>query len=133
MSTSKILYPDYGIDNETFYGPSSYQPIIDSFGDALIQVDDDDYQGDTRILLEKDGKFGWLNFGWGSCSGCDALQACTTHNEVDSLINELKDSIKWYDSIEDLKKYFSTKDWSLDYSWNEKQKEFIELVLNYRK
>lgn len=133
MSTSKLLYPDYGLDNDSFYGPCDYQPIINSFGSVLIQVDDSDYQGDTRVILEHDSKFGWLNFGWGSCSGCDALQACTTHKDIDLLINDLKNSIKWFDTLDSLKQYFSTKDWALDYSWHrEEQKTFIEKVLNYQ-
>ena len=132
MSTSKLLYPDYGVDSDSFYGPCDYQPIINSFGKVLIQVDDKDYQGDTRVILESGGKIGWLNFGWGSCSGCDALQACNNHADIDALILDLKNSIKWFDTIDELKQYFSTKDWSLDYSWHEiEQKQFIEQVLNY--
>jgi hypothetical protein len=132
MSTSKLLYPDYGVDSDTFYGPCDYQPIINSFGKVLIQVDDKDYQGDSRVILEHEGKIGWLNFGWGSCSGCDALQACNTHAEVDQLIVELRNSIKWFDSIEELKHFFKTKCWDLDYSWHsEEQNKFIEQVLNY--
>ena len=80
---AETLYPNFS------YCESDYQPIVDSFGNVLIQVDDADYQGDTRVLYEKDGKYGYLNFGWGSCSGCDALQACCNIEEIQELINSL--------------------------------------------
>jgi hypothetical protein len=129
---ARSLYPEYASEDGSFYGPSNYQPIIDSFGKVLIQVDDSDYQGDTRVILEKDGKFGWLNFGWGSCSGCDSLQACNSYSDIERLINDLRGSIKWYDSYEDLRKYFQEKDWELEYSWHAaEQKQFIQRVIEY--
>lgn len=88
-----------------FYGPYDYNPIIQSFGDVLIQVDDNDYQGDTKVLLHKDGRYGFLNFGWGSCSGCDGLQACSSFREIEELIQELERDIKWFDSLSDVKAY----------------------------
>ena len=66
------LYP--GIKDSFMFGPSDYQPIINHIGKVLVQEDDEDYQGDTFVLLEKDSKYGFLNIGWGSCSGCDAVQ-----------------------------------------------------------
>ena len=109
-----------------------YQPILNAIGNVLIQVDDDDYQGDSRLLYEKEGKFGYLIFGWGSCSGCDALQACESMNDVQELIDCLVNDVKWFDSLGELKEYFKEKDWELEYSWHSSEtKEFIEKVLNY--
>lgn len=109
-----------------------YQPILNAIGNVLIQVDDDDYQGDSRLLYEKEGKFGYLIFGWGSCSGCDALQACESMNDVQDLIDGLVNDVKWFDSLGELKEYFKEKDWELEYSWHSSEtKEFIEKVLNY--
>lgn len=34
-----------------------------------------DYQGDYAAIVEKDGQVGFVIIGYGSCSGCDALQA----------------------------------------------------------
>lgn len=90
------LYPDF---NDGDYGPGDYTPIIQSMGEVLVRVDDDDYQGDTFVLLASDGKFGFLNFGWGSCSGCDALQACGTRKELQDLIDSLHNSIAWFDDL----------------------------------
>ena len=102
-SRARRLYPME--EDGYFWGPSSYQPIVDSFGEVLVQVDDSDYQGDTRVLLSKDGRIGFLNFGWGSCSGCDGLQACGSYREVEILIRSLESSISWFDTLAQAKAY----------------------------
>lgn len=137
MKSAQELYPDLtyqSIDGSTRWaGASDYQPIIDEFGEVLIQVDDSDYQGDTRVLYKKNGKFGYLIFGWGSCSGCDSLQACRTIQEIEALMGGLENDIIWFDTLEDLQKHFREKDWELEYAWHhEETKEFIQKVLNFR-
>lgn len=120
---AKALYPDY----DGGYGPSDYQPIVNDLGEILIQVDDEDYQGDTRVLIKKDGKFGVLIFGWGSCSGCDSLQSCETVDELEKLINDTQENVKWFDSASDCLDYFKTHDWQGDYSWHQEEtKRFVK-------
>lgn len=135
MINAKELYPEYWKEeqeNGDFYGPYDYQPIIDSLGNVLVQVDDADYQGDTRVLYESNGKYGYLVFGWGSCSGCDALQACDNMQDIQNLIEDLQNSIKWFDTLSDLKTHFGNKDWELDWSYHvDETKDFIEKVMNY--
>lgn len=135
MKTAKEIYPSYWEDQQksgSFYGPGDYQPIIDEIGIVLVQVDDADYQGDTRVMYKKDNKYGYLIFGWGSCSGCDSLQACESIDEIQQLINDLVDKVKWFDSLDEIKSYFLTKDWGLEYSWHaEETKEFIQKVLEF--
>ena len=133
MKTAIELYPEYVKDeqeNGYFYGPSDYQPILNEFGEILVQVDDQDYQGDSRVLYRDGSRFGWLQFGWGSCSGCDSLQACDSMKEVQELIDQLKSEIKWFDSKEEAIKFFENHDWQGDYSWHaDEQKEFIRRSL----
>ena len=109
-----------------------YQPMIDAFGKVAIQVDDDAFQGDTRVLYDNDGKIGFLIFGWGSCSGCDALQACVTFYDVQELCDELQNDIKWFDSKEDALKWAKEKDWATEWFWHEEEgKEFVQKVIEY--
>lgn len=95
-----------------------YQPMLNEFGHIVIQVDEQGWQGDSFLVYEKDGKYGYLSFGWGSCSGCDRLQACYTIDEVQKLMNELYADIKWFASLGELKGFFEAKDWPLCYEWN---------------
>lgn len=132
MKTAEEIYKKDISDS--YFGIYDYQPIINNLGTVLIQVDDNNYQGDTRVLYEKEGKYGWLIFGWGSCSGCDSLQACSSINEVQDLMDELNSQIEWFSSLEELKERFRSKDWELTYSWHaEETRDFIDKVLSHDK
>ncbi len=112
MSTAKYLY------SKALGIPNDYQPIINLFGEVLLQIDEDNYQGDSWVLYEAHesyGTYGFLNFGWGSCSGCDVLQGCENLEEVDSLIEDLYQSIKWFDSASEALNWFKNHDWEGDY------------------
>lgn len=103
-----------------------YQPMLNEFGNILLQKDEQDYQGDSFLIYEKDDKYGYLTFGWGSCSGCDALQACNTIDEVQELMDKLYSDIKWFDSLDALKEYFEKTDWTLKYQYSIPEfKEFL--------
>jgi hypothetical protein len=125
LARVKQLYPDQ--EDDPFYGPGDYQPLIGSFGEILLQVDDKDYQGDTRVILKRGDEYGLLIFGWGSCSGCDALQACETYQDIEDLRARLESDIKWLPAKE-LLAYLETHDWEGDYSWNDdgETKQFVE-------
>ena len=132
MKEAKEIYKDDIGNDISWFCITDYQPMLEEFGNILIQVDDDDYSGDSRVLYEKSGKYGFLIFGWGSCSGCDALQAAKNINKIQELMDDLQNEIMWFSSIDDLKKYFIEKDWELEYCWHIKNtKEFINKVINY--
>ena len=135
MATAIDLYPNqYKEDDDYHYGPYDYQPIINSFGEVLIQVDDNDYQGDTRVLLYGELGYGVLIFGWGSCSGCDSLQSCKSYEEIDDLIKDFNHDIKWFSSLEDCQLWAKNRDWELQYEWHCKEtKEFVDKLINYKK
>ena len=123
MINARTLFPQE--DPEFFY-VSDYQPILDSFGKIILQIDDADWQGDSRVLYKRGEHIGYLQFGWGSCSGCDALQACATYDKVDAVIQHLSGAISWFSSAANALTFFTCHDWEGDYSWHaEEQKEFI--------
>jgi len=124
---AKDLYKEYEYNCD-------YNPILKSIGNVVIQVDDDDYQGDSRVLYNNDGKIGYLNFGWGSCSGCDALQGCDNWEELQELCDDLEQQTKWWESKEEALEWFTTHDWEGDYSWHyDGQREFIAKAMEYLK
>ena len=132
MKTAKELYSEYIDENDLRYDICEYQPILDEFGTILIQVDDKDYEGDSRILYLMNEKYGYLQFGWGSCSGCDSLQACNTMKEINDLIQELHQSIVWFDTKKECLHWFQTHDWKGEYSYrHDEQREFIDAVTAY--
>lgn len=122
MKTAREIYKE----DEYWY---DYQPMLEEFGNIILQCDEDNYQGDSYLVYEQNGKYGYLTFGWGSCSGCDALQACLTIDEVQELIDTLYHKIKWFDSLNELKDYFKTKNWVLCYEWSIAEfREFLKRV-----
>lgn len=102
-------FGDYGID-------ASYEELVGLMCDeVLLQVDDDGYHGDSRLLIRKGSQIGLLIFGWGSCSGCDALQSCVNYEDLAWLFAELEQSIRWDDAAGMLA-FFRAHDWAGDYS-----------------
>lgn len=109
-----------------------YQPMLYMFGDIVIQVDDDDYQGDTRVLYNDGGKIGFLRFGWGSCSGCDALQRCNDYDELQELCDRLQNDIMWFDTPKEALTFFKTHDWEGDYDCESVDtKTFVYMCIRY--
>jgi hypothetical protein len=131
MEDIKNVYPD--AQYKWGFSVYGYGPMLQSFGyEILIQVDDNDYDGDSRLLLKDGNSYGILIFGWGSCSGCDALQACDSYEEVDELRNMLNNEILWRSSAENLLDYIVNKDWELEYAWHhEETRDFIDQITAY--
>lgn len=111
-------------DNETKdvrqerWWSDDYLDTIKKYGDILLICPDFDWQGDYRILYwdkTRGDKYGILIFGYGSCSGCDALQGCKTFDDWRELNTQLESSIQWGTSQEILD-YLRNHDWEGDYS-----------------
>ncbi|MGI9569204.1 MAG: hypothetical protein ACR2PH_05590 [Desulfobulbia bacterium] len=128
----KELYSDRDWDKYLYI--CDYNPIVSDFGKVALKIDDDDYQGDSRVLYDNDDKIGYLIFGWGSCSGCDALQACRDVKEIQELYDSLKSEVKWFSTHKEALDYFNNKDWALEFSWHhEETKSFIDKSIEYLK
>jgi hypothetical protein len=129
---AKTLYPDQYNDTDNFQsGPYEYVPIIKHFGEILLEWTEDNYQGDTAAIVKKDNKYGYLLFGWGSCSGCDALQACESYEDLGKLVEELENKVLWFDSLPKLVAFFRARDWTTQYEYNVEgfKENFLQKVL----
>lgn len=102
----------YGQAGDNRPDADEYAPIIDSLAPAVVvRVDDDDYSGDTRVLLRDGERWGFVVIGWGSCSGCDALQSATTFGEIAELRNRIAGEVEWRESDVAMLEYLQGKDW----------------------
>jgi hypothetical protein len=121
MKPIEEVYPDHP------HSSGEYGPMLESIGhQILLRVDDSDCQGDSRVLFADGERRGYLQFGWGSCSGCDALQAADSYQELEQLRASLVEAIRWFDSAKDALAWFESHDWEGDYSWHaDGQKEFV--------
>lgn len=116
MRTAKEIYETEQLGK--YEEIADYQPMLEEFGKILIQVDEDDYQGSSYLLYDNGGHYGYLCFGWGSCSGCDELQRCESMEEVQELMDKLYNDITWFENIQDLKQFFD-KEWELCHEGHE--------------
>lgn len=142
MEDIRRVYPGLDESDGGFYGPGDYNPLLESMGyQILIKKDEGGYQGDSFVLFydesgdhgEYDGmdQYGILVFGWGSCSGCDALQACNYYKDIEKLRDELNDSIRW-DSASSQLRYFQEHDWDGDWSRDSQEcKEWVAESIDY--
>lgn len=54
----------------------SYKRAIEMAGAKILALEEfGSYQGDWWAKVEYDGKQGWVNGSYGSCSGCDAFES----------------------------------------------------------
>lgn len=72
-----------------------YGPLDSALGDNLVTVMDSDYQGTTRILLRSGNNYAVYVYSWGSCSGCDFAQGCSSVSEYLDYANQAAASLKW--------------------------------------
>jgi len=132
---AKRLYPNMKEMESGMSFGSDYSPLLYHFGIPIIRIDDDDYQGNTWLLWHNgyilEEKFSYLMFGWGSCSGCDALLGCRSYREVGDLIEELEAAIKFFPSTEEALEFFNTHDWQGDFSRGWETKTFVALCKVY--
>ena len=86
------------------------------------------YQGDSIVAVQaEDGRYGLVGYGWGSCSGCDALQSCDSYEDLAYLYDSLYAGTQWFDSAVALNNYITNRDWEF-YIDGRPGDEFFEKV-----
>ena len=94
----------------------SYDEVLEELPGRLVSsVDLGDYQGDTLAVFKRRGKYAFLVFGWGSCSGCDALYGCNDWEDFCELRESLVGSMRWFPNLKGLQTYFKAKDWETEW------------------
>jgi len=93
----------------------SWSVLIESAGlEILYRKTVGYYQGDYHVLVTDGSRFGYMDIAYGSCSGCDALQAC--ENSLEDL-TDLRDrainGIHWELTKTQLLNWFSNRDWEV--------------------
>lgn len=107
----------------------SYHQIAEKLSDEVVlYVSDDDYQGSTYALIRSGDRYGYLQFGWGSCSGCDAAEAAESYSDWKSLFESLRDGVRWFDSLTGFLSWASEHDWKGEWSWHDGARSFLREV-----
>jgi len=127
VKTARELYPD--VEFECYDCVDVYQPILNELGEIVVQIDEDAYQGSTLVLYKGGNTFGYLCFGWGSCSVCDALRACKSYEDIQALMDRLYDDIRWFDSTKEAIQFILHHDWEGTYLDEKVYEPFISASL----
>ncbi len=107
----------------------SYDAIAAKLGEeVLIYESGGDYQGSTYALIRTGTKFGYLEFGWGSCSGCDAAEAAESYADWKALFESLRDGVRWFDSFQGFLSWANERDWKGEWSWHDGVRKFLAAV-----
>ena len=84
-----------------------YKSLLESTGVVVVAEEMvGDYQGDYLYLVRGDKGWGFVVQGYGSCSGCDALEAATSLKDLDNIRQEMSRSTHWEKTKADMLGYF---------------------------
>ena len=112
MTTPSEWKPLKYRDGKWSYFDGDYGDLVSSFGYEMVREERvGDYQGDLYYLLRDGDRWGFLAVGYGSCSGCDALQACEKPTDVESLRESIHNNILWANSSGELWDRLVALDW----------------------
>jgi hypothetical protein len=111
----------YGTDDGDTYWHSSYEEIVRDFGCEVPGWETlGSYQGDHLVLLRDGERWGFTVIGYGSCSGCDALEAAGENvREVQALADGIFDGIHWEPSAEAMAAHLASRDGANEWWINE--------------
>lgn len=127
----KVMFPQNN-DYSWFQHPDYEDLVAKMCDEVVLGHSDSDYQGSSYYMVRKGEQYGYIEFGWGSCSGCDAMQACENYDDLQSLFDRLNDSIQWFNTREEFWHWcMHEHDWEGSYSWHDGAKEFVKKVQDY--
>jgi len=113
-------------DDDNWYGLTingeypSYDLLIKSVSDFVtwtVIAGNEDYQGDYYAFGEdQKGNYYYVTTGYGSCSGCDELEACQTVEDLEKLRADIRRGVARFDSIETFVNHFKEDEWQ-SFGW----------------
>ena len=107
LTRAERLYPDC-FDAELEAAPSEPSPIIHEFGIPLVRVDEDALAGYTFALLVQDPlRYSPTQIGLLIVS-LDVLQDCESFDDLNSLIDCIEDTIKWFPTLRNACDFITT-------------------------
>lgn len=113
------------------YDQPGYQEMMTNSGyNVLAWETFGDYQGDYAAVLSNGMDYGFTVIGYGSCSGCDALEGCDTQEEYDTLMESVRNNIFWGNQYDVRNKILNSFD---DNNWYRSDAGFNDSVMKLLK
>ena len=119
---------------EWYTPPMGYDQIVALQGEIIKDWVIGSWQGDYVYLLKNSDLFSLVVIGYGSCSGCDALEACENDEDFESLKQSVLNTIV-FDSKEGLIKDLTDTEKNRWYfyedEWEDVKREVLEILNTY--
>lgn len=101
---------------------AGYQELILLGVDEIVEsADFGSYQGDSYVLARRGEEWGFLTYGWGSCSGCDSYEACRNVQDLCDLAIELRNGFHWESTPYELLVWLMSRDWATLWSYHQEE------------
>lgn len=111
----------------------SYEDMVKCMCDEILfEESTGGYQGDLYYVVRFGREYGLSVIGYGSCSGCDAYEACCNDEDFENLFSDIRSSIRWFPNTESMLAYISNDENKISNWWmNEdeilgRMKNFLE-------
>ena len=108
-----------------------YLDLVEAAGLMVLESESvGSYQGEEYVLVRdlESTKFGVLNYGYGSCSGCDLLEAAKSVKDLEDIRDGFRNAVELFDSPKDLLARIEDPKWIDDFY--DKPDNFAKLCRN---
>lgn len=85
------------------------------------------WQGDYAVVVSNpEGQFAMTVFGYGSCSGCDALEGAETWEDIEVMADSFSSNLTWFNSPQEVYEAAAAAEAeeAAKYSWYEHDSEY---------
>ena len=69
--------------------------------DIIWENSTSDYQGSVELLAHKDGRFGYISYSYGSCSGCDSWE----DQSEEAVRADFKNITEYFEDVHELQRF----------------------------
>jgi len=105
---------------------ATYEGLLADHFESVEYVICGSYQGDIVFRVEDKGRVGYLVWGYGSCSGCDELEAVYGDENAEREIgNDMAEAV-FFGTVEEIRAHALTADGNHWYAYDTEVKEAIE-------
>lgn len=116
---------------EYYSPPMGYDQIVATQGEVIKDWVIGHWQGDYVYLLKNKDLYSLVVVGYGSCTGCDALQSCNNDQEFNELYEDIIRRIVWgtkQDMLNDLNNEENNRWYYHEDEWVDIRKDVIEIL-----
>lgn len=103
----------------------SYEGLLRDHFERVEEEYCGSYQGDIVFRVEDKGRIGYLVWGYGSCSGCDELEAAYGDADAEREVGERMAAAVFFGTVEEIRRHALAEDGNHWYAYDREVAEAI--------